>query len=188
MFSKQVFQTFLSHFDDLQIDLFANKLNAQLQNYVSWKPDPMAGHIDAFLRRLVTICVLCFSPFCLISRCVQKIVQEQATGVLVIPMWPSQAYFPAVMNLLIGIPLLVKASARNLVYPKLSSPHPLRHNPVLMLCKLTGNPNISTEFLWKLPMSTCSLGEKVPKSNTMFTSISGFSCVAKGHVIQCIQL
>ena len=188
MFSKQIFQKILSHFDDLQIDLFASRLNAQLENYVSWKPDPMAKHIDAFCVNWTQYVFYAFPPFCLISRCVQKIVQEQATGVLVIPMWPSQAYFPAVMNLLIDIPLLVKASARNLVHPKLSSPHPLSHNLVLMVCKLSGNPYLSTEFLQKLPMSSCSLGEKVPKSNTMFTSISGCSFVAKGHVIQCIQL
>ena len=92
MFSKQVFQKILSHFDDLQIDLFASRLNAQLQNYVSWKPDSMAKHIDAFCVNWSQYVFYAFPPFCLISRCVQKIVQEQATGVLVIPMWPSQAY------------------------------------------------------------------------------------------------
>ena len=124
--SKQIFHKILSHYDDLQIDLFASRLNAQLQNYVSWKPDPMAKHIDAFCVNWSQYVFYALPPFCLISRCVQKIVQEQATGVLVIPMWPSQAYFPAVMNLLIDLPLLVKASARNLVHPQLSSPHPLR--------------------------------------------------------------
>ena len=77
--SEQVFQKILSHFDDLQIDLFASRLNAQLENYVSWKPDPMTKDIDAFCVNCHNI-VLCFSPIFLISRCVQKIVQEQATG------------------------------------------------------------------------------------------------------------
>ena len=98
--SKLVFQKILSHFDDLQIDLFASRLNAQLQNYVSWKPDPMAKHIDAFCVNWSQYVFYTFPPFCLLSRCVQKIVQEQASGVLVVPIWPSQAYFPAVMNFL----------------------------------------------------------------------------------------
>ena len=96
----------------------------------------MAKHTDAFCVTWSQYVFYACPPFCLISRCVQKIVQEQATGVLVIPMWPSQAYFPAVTNFLIDIHLLVKASARNLVHQKLTSPHPLIHNLVLMVCKL----------------------------------------------------
>ena len=86
-------------FNNLQIDLFASRLNAQLHNYVSWKPDPMAEHIDAFTVNWSQYAFYAFPPFCLISRCVQKIVQEKATGVLIIPMLPSKAYFAAVMNL-----------------------------------------------------------------------------------------
>ena len=188
MFSKQVFQKILSRFNNLEIDLFASRLNAQLQNYVSWRPDPMAKHIDAFTVNWSQYAFYAFPPFCLISRCVQKIVQERATGVLIIPMWPSQAYFSAVMNLLIDIPLVVRATAKNLIHPKLDLPHPLSRNLTLMVCRLSGNPCLSAEFLQKLPMSSCCPGEEVPKSNTMFTSINGYSFVAKGHVIHCIQL
>ena len=86
MFSKQVFQKILSRFNNLEIDLFASRLNAQLQNYVSWKPDPMAKHIDAFTVNWSQYPFYAFPPFDLISRCVQKIVQGKATGVLIIPM------------------------------------------------------------------------------------------------------
>eukprot|EP00794_Sanderia_malayensis_P011634 gene11634-12834_t len=144
MFSKKVFENILSLFNNLQMP------NAQLPNYVSWKPDPMAKHIDAFTVNW--------------SQCVQKIVQEKATGVLVIPMWPSQAYFSAVMNLLIDVPLLVRATAKNLIHPKQDLPHPLCRNLTLMVCRLSGNPCLSAEFLQKLPMSSCSPGEEVPKA------------------------
>eukprot|EP00794_Sanderia_malayensis_P002377 gene2377-2739_t len=188
MFSKKIFENILSLFNNLQIDLFASRLNAQLPNYVSWKPDPMAKHIDAFTVNWSQYAFYAFPPFCLIPRCVQKIVQEKATGVLVIPMWPSQAYFSAVMNLLIDVPLLVRATAKNLIHPKQDLPHPLCRNLTLMVCRLSGNPCLSAEFLQKLPMSSCSPGEEVPKSNTMFTSVNGYSFVARGHVIHCIQL
>ena len=99
------------------------------------------------------------------------------------------------MNLLIDIPLLVRASVKNLIHPKLDSPHPLSPNLVMMVCKLSGNPYLSTEFLQKLPISSCSLGEstkkqynvyinqwrynvylKVLKTNTMFAPISERVC------------
>ena len=31
-----------------QVDLFATRLNAQVQKFVSWKPDPQAWKVDAF--------------------------------------------------------------------------------------------------------------------------------------------
>ena len=188
MFSKQVFQKIHSRFNILQMELFASGLNTQLPNYVSWKPDPMAKHIDAFTVNWSQYAFYAFPPFCLIFRCVQKIVQEKETGVPVIPIGPSLTYFSAVMNLLIDIPLVVRATAKNLIHPKLDLPHPLCRNLTLMVCRLSGNPCLSAEFLQKLPISSCSPGEEVPKSNTMFTSINGYSFVAKGHVIHCIQL
>lgn len=33
----------------LDMDLFADRLNAQVEKYMSWKPDPFAVSTDAFL-------------------------------------------------------------------------------------------------------------------------------------------
>ena len=50
-----------------------------------------------------------FLLFCLVSRCVQKIMHDKASGILVIPLWTSQPYFTVVLSLLIDMPCTVKA-------------------------------------------------------------------------------
>ena len=135
------------------IDLFASRLTALLPEYVSWQPDPMAKYIDAFKIDWKQFSFYAFPPFCLLSRCVQKIVQEQATGILVLPLWPNQAYFTSVLNLLIDTPRTFKASRTNLTHPVWTSPHPLHQSLVLMVCKLSGIPRMSAQFRRRLPIS-----------------------------------
>ena len=44
-----VFENILSQYPELNIDLFATRLNHKLPTYCSWKPDPGCSYIDAFL-------------------------------------------------------------------------------------------------------------------------------------------
>lgn len=44
----RVFQTIVSVFGQMDIDLFASRLNAKLDNYSSRYPEPNACAIDAF--------------------------------------------------------------------------------------------------------------------------------------------
>jgi hypothetical protein len=46
--SEQVFQKICTRFGTPDVDLFASRLNAQLDTFVSWRPDPDAMAIDAF--------------------------------------------------------------------------------------------------------------------------------------------
>ena len=81
------------------VDLFASRINHQLETYVSWRPDPGAAYIDAFTidwKRFSN--GFAFPPFCLITRCLQKIVQDRATIILVVPLWPTQAWFSRDIN------------------------------------------------------------------------------------------
>jgi len=46
--NKEVFQRTLGTLGPCKVDLFATRLNHQLPNYVSWRPDPGAMETDAF--------------------------------------------------------------------------------------------------------------------------------------------
>ena len=46
-----------------------------------------------------------FPPFCLIGRCLRKVREEKASLVLVAPIWRSQSWYPALLELLIDLPL-----------------------------------------------------------------------------------
>ena len=47
MLSREFFQALLVLFPNIQVDLFADRLNTQLPRYWSWRPDPYAEGVDA---------------------------------------------------------------------------------------------------------------------------------------------
>ena len=93
MLSASTFQKIITVYGQPDIDLFVSRLNAQLEDYISWKPDPRARFIDAFTIDWSCFFFYAFPPFCMVSRCVQKIIQDQATGILVVPLWTTQPFF-----------------------------------------------------------------------------------------------
>lgn len=80
------------------VDLFASRLNTQLDCFVSYRPDPEATHIDAFSIDWGSMPFYAFPPFSCVSQCIQKIFQDQACGILIVPNWPNQVWFPEVMQ------------------------------------------------------------------------------------------
>ena len=77
-------------FGEVQVDLFAERINAHKPKYVSWKPDPCVIAMDAFSPNWSQISAYAFPPFCLIGRCLAKIRKDQATVVIIAPVWPGQ--------------------------------------------------------------------------------------------------
>ena len=86
----QLFQKICDVFGKPEVDLFANRLNHQLDNYMSWKPDPQASAVDAMSVSWKDIYFYAFPPFNMILKVIQKIELEQSKGVLVVPCWPTQ--------------------------------------------------------------------------------------------------
>ena len=132
MLSAHVFKRTIALFGQPDIDLFASRLNVQVETYVSWKPHPKAKSVDAFTVDWSQFFFSAFPPFCFISRCVQEIIQDRATGILIIPKWTTQPYFTVVLGLLTDTPRVLRASAQNLVHPTLTGPHPLHHRLELL--------------------------------------------------------
>ena len=188
MISVQVFKKIVSLFGQPDIDLFASRLNAQVETYVSWKPHPLAKYVDAFSIDWSQFFFYAFPPFCLISRCVQKIIQDQASGILIIPLWTTQPYFTVVLGLLVDAPRVLRASAQNLIHPTLEGPHPLHRHLELLVCKLSGNPCNSQRFRRTLSKSSCTHGGIVLTNSTECISINGCNFVAKDRMIPCIPL
>lgn len=92
--SQTSFDKILSCFETPQIDLFASRLNRKCFKYVSWKRDPSAFDIDALTLDWSAYLFYAFPPFSLILKCLHKIVNERATGIMVVPYWPSQPWYP----------------------------------------------------------------------------------------------
>lgn len=81
-------------FGPFHIDLFASQINAKCQAYASWLPDPKSTVVDAFTISWESLNFYAFPPFILIPRVLRKIINDRAEGTVVVPWWPSQAWFP----------------------------------------------------------------------------------------------
>ncbi|XP_070522364.1 uncharacterized protein [Cardiocondyla obscurior] len=62
--------------------------------------DPGSWAIDAFTLPWNHFYFYAFPPFILISRVLRKIIEDKAEGVLIVPWWPSQPWFPIFSRLL----------------------------------------------------------------------------------------
>ena len=60
----------------VEVDLFADRLNTQKKQYVSWKPDPGAIATDAFSINWKSLTAYLFPPFSMIARCLAKIKKK----------------------------------------------------------------------------------------------------------------
>ena len=182
---SSIFQKISSHFGVPSIDLFASRVNHQLDKYVAWKPDAGAKYTDAFSLNWAQINNgFAFPPFCLVNRCLQKIVEEKATLIFVVPMWPT----PRLLTLLILYPRIVPVTKNVLTNPLLPRTHPLKSNLTLMACKVSGDTYLTTTFLRTLPPSLFNPGDQVLRNSIPYTSIDGPNFVTQGKLIQCYQL
>ena len=77
--------------------MFACHLNKQVENFVSWHPDPVEFAVDAFSVSWSEELIFGFPCFSLIGRLVQKLQQDQGELKLVAPVWLTQGWFTAIM-------------------------------------------------------------------------------------------
>ena len=118
-----------------EIDLFASRLKAQFTRYVAFRPDPDASAIDAFAMNWSDLNFYAFPPFSVLK----KFKEEEATGICVVPYWPTQAWFALASKLATRKIIHLKPS--KMLLHLLSLPnkmHPLHKQLALMVCLLSG--------------------------------------------------
>ncbi len=113
-------------------DLFADRLNAQLPQFFSWRPDPMALASDALQQDWSNGRNYAFLLFCLIMRSLAKLRELGGELVLVSPVWPTQAWYPSLLDLSVSLPVLLPTSQNLLLGPQ-GQIHPLIANQTLFI-------------------------------------------------------
>ena len=134
-----VFQRVVQQFIKPDIDLFASRLNFQLMPFVAWRPDPLAKCIDAFTFDWANEVFYAFPPFSILPQVLKKIEYDGAKGILIVPNWPTQVWFPLLHRLLLAEPLHLEWRDDLLTLPFQEGRHPLGHKLHLMACFLCGN-------------------------------------------------
>ena len=169
------------------IDLFASRLNHKVPKYASWKPDPLASFVDAFTLNWREFSnAYAFPPFCLVGRCLQKVMIPQATLAVVVLFRCTQAWFTRLLSLLIDHPRFVRITKR--VNPILGQMHPFSPKLYLLVCRIPGRGLLSETFRETLPTSSCGRGEMEHRNNIACISGNGTRFVFKGKLIQCRPL
>lgn len=97
------------------IDLFASRANAKCAHFVSWRKDPEAISVDAFTLNWTEYYFYAFPPFPLLLKCLQKIEQDNATGILIFPFWPGQAWYPLLKTLVVSEIIWLKPNEHRVV-------------------------------------------------------------------------
>ena len=120
------------------IDLFASRVNHQCERYISYRPDPEAEAINAFDfpwdNRFYA-----FPPFCVILRVLSKVRRERKEGLVIVPDWPTQVWWPLLQSLLVRPPFHLPQGTSLLQLP--SNPeavHRLCPKLRLLACRISG--------------------------------------------------
>ena len=83
-----------------QIDLFATNINTLFGRYAAFRPDPGAMYVDAFSIDWSDLRFYAFPTISVIPRVLSKGKQDSAGGIIVVPFWPTQVWYPSTPILL----------------------------------------------------------------------------------------
>lgn len=124
--SEQAFDIIIQNFGQPKVDLFAE--NKKCEIYYSWLPDPHAQQIDAFTVSWTEMFFYAFPPFILILKTLQKIIKDKATGIIVIPSWSNQPWFPLFKRLIISDEIIFQPNENLLLSVCRTKNHPRAAN------------------------------------------------------------
>ena len=188
--NPSIFQALDQLWGPLEIDLFADRLNAQLMNYVSWFPDPFAQATDAFQIPWSKLKGYSFPPFSMICRCLAKIKKDQATIVMITPTWHTQAWYPVLLEMSCRQPVLLPPLENILMSPS-QKPHPLVLQGSLQLVAwmVSGKTSLQKEFQSKLlSYSAPTPGARELRALTIAPGHSGVAGVIREKLIHFAPL
>jgi hypothetical protein len=172
-----------------EVDLFASHWNRQVARFMSWKPQPESVALDAFTQNWKNLKGYAFPPFNLIHRCLIKIRRDRADVLMVTPVWPSQQWWPTILELSYRPARILKPS-EDLLLDATGISHPLLVRGSLLLAAWTlSGDDMKTEafrrewcnYSWPAIAKPHQLLTKVPGT---FGSIGAL----RGVKIPCLLL
>ncbi|XP_051159201.1 uncharacterized protein LOC127280329 [Leptopilina boulardi] len=144
--SDFAFKLLVKKLGNPSIDLFASRINKKCARYCSWDRDPDALAINAFTISWKNDFWYAFPPFALISRILKKIREEGSQGILVVPFWTGQPWFPIFKQLLISELIEFNPSNNLLLSPCRTLTHPLAADLILVSGIVSGR--LSRKRTW----------------------------------------
>ena len=121
VFHEVISQTFIP-----EIDLFASRFNAKTAKFISWHPQPGAVAVDAFSLCWGNMNCYAFPPFSLLPQVLANIRHDKGVVLLIVPVWPTQSWYPLLLQFSTVQPILLPRLDNLLSLPHNPEQHPLR--------------------------------------------------------------
>ena len=185
---KSVVQTIFQMWEIPHVDLFATRLNHQIQTFVSPFPDELALTVDALSISWKGVIGYAYPPIVLIPKVLQKIQEGGCKIILIAPFWTRQPWFPILTQLLVDYPVRLPEISDLISQPRSR----LYHQNVSML-KLTAWRLSADSWLRKAFLDQCRkeqhrVGEQVPTVHTTIDSESFLTGPDENILIRCRHL
>ncbi|XP_068739556.1 uncharacterized protein [Montipora capricornis] len=120
--------------------------------------------------------------------CLQKLVLEQATAIIIVPLWTTQTWFTNLLSLLVDVPRIFRVTKKVLSHPVRGDAYPLCPKLHLLACKVSGVSSLSATFRSRLPTCLCLLGDQPRENSVILTSADGEHLRYKRKLIHCIRV
>jgi hypothetical protein len=121
--SGHCFLQLVKTFGQPEIDLFASRINHKCQKYISWHRDPDAFAINSFTVTWAGQYFYAFPPVSMILKTLRKIISDEARGILIVPKWQAQPWYPLFKSLLISDTICFCPNEQNLISHSSSQMH-----------------------------------------------------------------
>ena len=135
---------------------------------MAYSPDPEAKFIDAFTIDWSGLKSYAFPLIAIISRFLSKISQDEAEGIIVVPYWPNQVWYPVMLKMLISIPILLNSRKSLLQLPQSPDQNdPLWWKMDMIVAHLSGSSRRAQHCQKQLLRSYQLPGDKEQRKITM---------------------
>ena len=111
-----------------------------------------------------------FPPFSITHTVLRKIENEQAEGIIIVPLFTTQPWFTRILRILVSDPLTLPTSKKALYFPYRKKTIPEMPDMKLLACHVSGNHSKIKAYQKSLQRYSSSLGEMAP--NTVMTKKS----------------
>ena len=174
MLKRPIFERICNQFFLPDLDLFASRLNKQVERFVSWYPEPGCFMTDAFSFSWHEYSPYIFPPFSLIGRVVNKVIEDEVDrAILIVPFWRAQSWFPLILSNMISFPVRLPRHKDLLTLQHSGEIHPLAKKLTMVAVMLSGRHWRHREFQKELQNSLSTRGDQGQGSNTVWPGKNG---------------
>ena len=123
-----------------KVDLFATNINTQSGKYAAIRRDPGAMYIEAYTIDWSYLRFHAFSPISSMPNVFSNVKHDSEEGILVVPLWLTQVWFPVMIKILISTPIILNPRKLLPVQPQAPKQvHPMWEKISMLVAHFSGS-------------------------------------------------